>query len=385
LAHLYVDIDEYGGTHFVVLQFCEHVPCLDVQDLRHPNDAIFSASERHFAPELDGGLWVEEFGGNVGEVYLLISHFSHFTHLQQVTYHRHFSHFKLTTLLQSLKSRVCKGGQSRSKSKEPLLANERKQTPTKSFHLPLFSSHHSSDGTSRTKMPPERGTKMTAPENPALDDKPAETKQTDTSSQLHLERPAPTMSSEQTIRSDAEHSVDQLFTGPPLPGRNWSCEVEKYPDPSTKGKRAHFWLVDGDTERWFGTVALSAQLDMAAASRIALDIAHSANRWPVPVQDMSKAQAPHNLVPTSTARLILGAATKRQVPGPDILPSTTFHAEDDGYYIKWSASCIEPVRSQPWTFKGVISLCSATQNSTTSEPYIANVQFTTGARLLSVR
>jgi hypothetical protein len=130
-------------------------------------------------------------------------------------------------------------------------------------------------------MPPERGTKMTAPENPALDDKTAETKQTDTSSQLHLERPAPTMSSEQTIRSDAEHSVDRLFTGPPLPGRNWSCEVEKYPDPSTKGKRAlraHFWLVDGDTERWFGTVALSAQLDMATASRIALDIAHSANR-----------------------------------------------------------------------------------------------------------
>jgi hypothetical protein len=100
---------------------------------------------------------------------------------------------------------------------------------------------------------------------------------------------------------------------------------------------------------------------------------------------MSKAQAPHNLVPTSTARLILGAATKRQVPGPDILPSPTFHAEDDGYYIKWSASCIEPVRSQPRTFKGVISLCSATQASTTSEPYIANFQFTTGARLLSVR
>jgi hypothetical protein len=39
-----------------------------------------------------------------------------------VAYHRHFGH--LTTSLKSLKSRVCKGGQSRSKSKEPLLANK---------------------------------------------------------------------------------------------------------------------------------------------------------------------------------------------------------------------------------------------------------------------
>jgi hypothetical protein len=48
-----------------------------------------------------------------------------------VAYHRHFGH--LTTSLKSLKSRVYKGGQSRSKSKEPLLANKHKQTPTKAF------------------------------------------------------------------------------------------------------------------------------------------------------------------------------------------------------------------------------------------------------------
>jgi hypothetical protein len=232
-------------------------------------------------------------------------------------------------------------------------------------------------------MSPERGTKKPAPECPAHDEENAATKQTDTSSQTsqsHLERPgASTM-------PDPEDVVDQLFTGPPLPGRNWSCEVKKFPDPSTKGERAHFWLVDGDTERWFGTVALFAQVDMAAAAHIALDVAHSANRLPVPVQVMSKAKAPQNLVPSRVARLILQFATKRQAPGRDIFLAPTFHAEEDGYYIKWSASCIDRVGSRPWTFKGVISLCSATQACTTSEPYISNLQFITKeGRLLSVR
>jgi hypothetical protein len=232
-------------------------------------------------------------------------------------------------------------------------------------------------------MSPERGTKKAATESPALDEENAATKQTDTStqtSQSHLERPgASTM-------PDPEDAVDQLFTGPPLPGRNWSCEVEKLPDPSTKGERAHFWLVDGDTERWFGTVALSAQVDMAAAARIALDIARSANRYPLPVQAMSKAKAPQNLVPSRVARLVLRAVTQRQAPGRDVFLAPTFHAEEDGYYIKWSASCIDRVRSRPWTFNGVVSLCPATQTSTTSEPYISNLQFITKeGRLLSVR
>jgi hypothetical protein len=241
-------------------------------------------------------------------------------------------------------------------------------------------------------MPPDRGTKTAAPESPALNDEIAKKKQTTTSSQLHLERPAPTMSSEQTIRSDAEHSVDQLSTGPIISGRNWSCEVKKYPDPSTKGERAHFWLINGDTEeRWFGSIALSAQRDMAAASRIALDIANAANRRPGCVQDISKQKAPLDLALSITASLILDAAVKRQAPGSETLPAPTLQAaeeeeEEEGYYIKWSASCIDPVTSRRWTFRSVISVSSATQASTTSLPYFPNLQFTTeaGARLLSV-
>jgi len=111
--------------------------------------------------------------------------------------------------------------------------------------------------------------------------------------------------------------VNKMFTGKASTGRQWKCEVEHHTNVKTNLGCAIYWLVDEATNerRWFGATFLSTQCDMAVASRIGLDIASAANRYPGRVHDMSKERVPSNLASSSTMHLILEAATRRQNHG----------------------------------------------------------------------
>jgi hypothetical protein len=141
----------------------------------------------------------------------------------------------------------------------------------------------------------------------------------------------------------AEYTVNTLFTGEAIAGRHWKCEVERHTNTKTNLGCAIYWLVDESTERrWFGATLLSTQIDMAIASRIGLDIASAANRFPGKFQDMSKERVPASLASSSTMHLILEAATRRQFRGRRTLIAPTFRSEEDGHYIQRAASCIDP-------------------------------------------
>jgi hypothetical protein len=207
----------------------------------------------------------------------------------------------------------------------------------------------------------------------------------------------------------AEYTVNTLFTGEAIAGRHWKCEVERHTNTKTNLGCAIYWLVDESTERrWFGATLLSTQIDMAIASRIGLDIASAANRFPGKVQDMSKERVPASLASSSTMHLILEAATRRQFRGRRTLIAPTFRSEEDGHYIQWAASCIDPSTFQRWALRCVISLDYATQapswahrselswhNATPppntpffwSPPYFPDIQYITkaGTSLLSTR
>jgi hypothetical protein len=204
------------------------------------------------------------------------------------------------------------------------------------------------------------------------------------------------------LSEEAENTVNGLFTGKPIAGRHWMCEVEQHKNTKTNLGCAIYWLVDESTNerRWFGATFLSAQCDMAVASRIGLDIASAANRFLGKIQDMSKERVPASLASSGTMHLMLEAATRRQNCGRRILLAPTFRPEEDGYYIEWSASCIDPSTFQRWALRCVIGLDHATQTPSWaprselirhqatpppdtpffwSPPYFSNVQFITKA------
>jgi hypothetical protein len=206
-----------------------------------------------------------------------------------------------------------------------------------------------------------------------------------------------------TLPPEAEYKVNTLFAGKAIAGRHWKCEVERHTNTKTNFGCAIYWLVDESTNerRWFGATSLSAQLDMTLASQIGLDIASAANRFPGKFQDMSKERVPSRLASSSTMHLILEAATRRQDRGRQTLLAPTFRAEEDGHYIQWTASCIDPSTFQRWALRCVISLDHATQAPSWahrselswhhatpppntpffwSPPYFPNIQFTTKAR-----
>jgi len=204
------------------------------------------------------------------------------------------------------------------------------------------------------------------------------------------------------IPLEAEYTVNKSFTGKAITGRHWKCEVEQYANTRTNFGCAIYWLVDKATDerRWFGATFLSTQCDMAVASRIGLEIASAANRYPGRVQDMSKERVPSKLASSSTMHLILEAATRRQNHGRRKLIAPIFRAEEDGYYIQWTASCIDPSTFQRWTLRCVIGLDCTTQAPSWAlrsalswhhatpppdtpffwePPYFPNIQFTTKA------
>jgi hypothetical protein len=160
------------------------------------------------------------------------------------------------------------------------------------------------------------------------------------------------------LPAGAENTINNLFAGEAIVGRHWKCDIEKHTDTKTSHGCAIYWLVDEsrNERRWFGATLLSAQCGMGVAPHIGLDIASVANRFPGRVQDMSKARVPASLASSSTMHLILEAATRRQSRGRRTLPAPTFRSEEDGYYIAWTASCIDPSTFRRWALRCVMSL-----------------------------
>ena len=180
--------------------------------------------------------------------------------------------------------------------------------------------------------------------------------------------------------------VDQLFSGPAVSGREWTCEMEEYTasNPSLAKKwrpkpRVLFWLVDGtgksEEKRLFGH-ALISHIDTASASRITPDIASAVNRYPGSVEDMSLATMPNKLWVHYGAALIIEAAIQRQgrrrvLPAPSFKSMST-HGTSPRYEIVWRVSCYDPKTNQPWVYTGRVN---AIQVESTSAPYTPNVQF----------
>ena len=114
--------------------------------------------------------------------------------------------------------------------------------------------------------------------------------------------------------------VDELFTGEAIAGSNWKCEVVQHTIPKKNIECAIYWLVENSTHerRWAGSTFLSAQCDMAFASRIGIDIASAANQLPGGVRCLSTERVSPSLAPTTTMRLVLEAATRRQTIGHNL-------------------------------------------------------------------
>lgn len=205
-----------------------------------------------------------------------------------------------------------------------------------------------------------------------------------------------------SLPAGAEHTIDRLFTGPTIAGSRWSCKVEHYMNTKTNFGCAIYWLIDksANERRWFGSTLLSAQCDMTVAWHIGLDISFAANRFPGNIKDMSKERVPSGLAPSNIMHLILRAATARQTHGRRILVAPSFRAKEDGYYIQWTASCIDPSKFQQWALRCVMSVGSGTQAPSwalrkefspysaipaldtrffASPPYFSNIQFTNKA------
>jgi hypothetical protein len=187
-------------------------------------------------------------------------------------------------------------------------------------------------------------------------------------------------------QSAAGRIVDELFTGLKVDGRNWKCDVEIWTLLGSKTDRVLFWLIDEDKDerRWFASTVPSAQCDVAAAQRIGSDIASAANRWPGRVQAMSNEGVTTGLIQSSVASLILEVATRRQADGRRALLAPTSQAEADGYYIEWTASCIDPSTSRPWTLGSPITICLAAPFSTFMVPDVPDLQFVTKAEARSL-
>lgn len=183
--------------------------------------------------------------------------------------------------------------------------------------------------------------------------------------------------------STTEYLVDQVFTGPIISGRHWTCEFVKTRRHSSE-QRVDFWLVENTGQqqrRWFG----DADLDLSFASRISLDIANAANRFTGRVEDMSKDFQAKPMV--STAKFILEAAKDRQQTGRWTMTAPILvvvnKKDRSAYDIRFRIHCFDPKTFQKYVF---ISTCTIIQTARISPPYIPNVRFLAGAdkRPLSV-
>jgi hypothetical protein len=99
---------------------------------------------------------------------------------------------------------------------------------------------------------------------------------------------------------------------------------------------------------------------------------------------MSNEGVTTGLIQSSVASLILEVATRRQADGRRALLAPTSQAEADGYYIEWTASCIDPSTSRPWTLGSPITICLAAPFSTFMVPDVPDLQFVTKAEARSL-
>lgn len=177
--------------------------------------------------------------------------------------------------------------------------------------------------------------------------------------------------------STADYLVDQLFAGPPIPGRNWRCEIVEQMTQS-KTHYAMYWLVDGtglNERRWCGQTKLSAPStsDLAEASRISSDLALAANRFPGRVEEMSQEKPTSRLTMTPLMLMINEAATSRQTHGRRELQAPFLNVTKTNYSIIFKLKLIDPTTHKSWTFQSHVA---AVQGPGISTPYFPNIQFT---------
>lgn len=130
----------------------------------------------------------------------------------------------------------------------------------------------------------------------------------------------PALASSGPNATNAVYLVDQLFTGPPIPGRAWRSTVEYHQaKPRTKHNRAVYYISDNTQRRYFGNSVVDDQFTLAMVNQIVSDIADAVNRFPGQVEDITKAKPPMSMQYSVLAQQIISAASRRRFSVPTIL------------------------------------------------------------------